>query len=92
MSHIKVEKTGGVSITLPNDLAAVLRVEEGGYVDAEQVEGGILLKPLSAERRRAAALESIHVLQARVRPAKAMESLSPEEQEDFIAETLDDRV
>lgn len=90
MPRARAKKSGEVAVTLPARLAAALRVEEGGYVDVEEVRGGVLLKPLPAEERRRAALEGIHEAQARVRPSGAMERLSPAAQEDAIAAMLDE--
>ena len=88
MPKARARKSGGVSVTLPPRLAAVLGVEEGGYVDIEEVKDGVLLKPLSPEERRKAALEAVRALQARVRPSGEMSGLSPEEQEEAIATML----
>jgi len=90
MPRARAKKSGGVSVVLPSRLAAALRIEEGGYVDAEEVSGGVLLKPLSSEERRKAALESIHAVQARVTASAAMKDLSPEAQEEAIAAILDE--
>jgi hypothetical protein len=89
MPRVRARKSGGVSVTLPARLAAVLRVEEGGYVDVEEVKGGVLLRPLSPQDRRKAALEGVRSVQAWVRPSPGMKRLSPEAQEDSIAEMLD---
>ena len=88
MPRVRARKTGQVSVSLPARLAAILRVEEGGYVDVEEVKDGVLLKPLSPEERRKAALEGVHTVQARVRPSAKMKRLSPEAQEDAVAEML----
>ena len=90
MPRARAKKSGGVSVTLPSQMATALRVEEGGYVDVEEVKGGVLLKPLPPEERRKAALEGIHAAQARVRPSSSMKKLSPEAQEDAIATMLDE--
>lgn len=89
MAKLRAKKTGSVSVTLPPRLAAALRVTDGGYLDVEEVRGGVLLKPLSAEQRRNAALEGIRSAQARVRPSAKMRRLSPEAQERTIAAMLD---
>lgn len=90
MPRVRVKKSGGVSVALPERLAALLHVEEGGFVDVEEVKDGVLLKPLSPEDRRKAALEGIHALQAEVRPSPEMERLSPEEQEEAILAMLEE--
>lgn len=88
MPRVKARKSHDVLIALPPHLAAALRVEEGGYLDAQEVEGGVLLKPLSSEERRATVLDGIRAVQARVRPSPEMARLSPEEQEEAIAGML----
>lgn len=41
-------------LTLPADVRQALNVQEGDYLDAQIVEGGVLLKPVSVvERKRA---------------------------------------
>ena len=90
MPRVRARKSGDISVTLPARLADRLRVKEGGYVDVEEVRDGVLLKPLSAEERRKAALAGIRAVQARVRPSAKMKSLTPEAQEDAIAEMLDE--
>jgi bifunctional DNA-binding transcriptional regulator/antitoxin component of YhaV-PrlF toxin-antitoxin module len=88
MPRVRARKSGDVSVTLPARLAARLRVKEGGYIDIEEVENGVLLKPLSPEERRKATLEGIHEVQARVRASAKVKGLPPEAQEDAIAEML----
>jgi bifunctional DNA-binding transcriptional regulator/antitoxin component of YhaV-PrlF toxin-antitoxin module len=88
MPRVRARKSGDVSVALPARLAARLRVKEGGYIDIEEVEDGVLLKPLSPEERRKAALEGVHAVQARVRPSAKVKGLAPEAQEDAIAEML----
>lgn len=46
MSRLKLE---GGTLTLPPKLRLALKVEDDGYLEAEPVEGGVLLKPV-AER------------------------------------------
>lgn len=88
MARVKAERSGEVVLALPEHLASALRVDQGGFVEAEEVEGGVMLKPLSPDARRSAAHERIVSLRARVRPSKEMSRLSPEEQEAAIAEML----
>ena len=90
MPRVRARKSGGVSVTLPARLADRLRVKEGGYVDIEEVKEGVLLKALGPEERRKAALAGVHAVQARVKPSAKMKRLSPEAQEDAIAEMLSD--
>lgn len=90
MPRVKAHKRHDVLVALPPRLAAALKVGEGGYVDAEEVQGGVLLKPLSGEERRQAAIEGIRAVQARVRPSPRMAKLPPEEQEDAITRILEE--
>ena len=90
MPRVRARKSGGVSVALPSRLAAALRVEEGGYVNVEEVQDGVLLRPLTQQERRKAALEGIQAAQARVRPSAAMKRLSPEAQEKAIVAMLDE--
>ena len=90
MPRARARKSGAVSVTLPARIAAVLRVEDGGYVDVREVKNGVLLKPLSPKDRRRAALEGVRTVQARVRPSAKMKRLSLEQQEDAISAMLDE--
>jgi len=45
MSLVKVRRAA--QITLPNDIRKALDVREGDYLEAEIVEGGVLLRPVS---------------------------------------------
>lgn len=38
-------------ITLPADIRRELKLSEGDYLEAEKVEGGVLLKPVHIEQR-----------------------------------------
>lgn len=52
MALVKIRRTG--QITLPAEARRQLRLAEGDYLEAEVVEQGLLLKPVSAvERKRA---------------------------------------
>ena len=52
MTVVRVRQRG--AITLPRELQEALRVKEGDALEAVAVEGGVLLKPLSAAEREAA--------------------------------------
>lgn len=45
VSLVKVRRSG--HITLPGDIRRALQVEEGDYLEAEFVEGGVLLRPVT---------------------------------------------
>ena len=52
MALVRVRERG--EITRPRELQEALKVREGDTLEAEAVEGGILLKPVSAAEREAA--------------------------------------
>ena len=52
MALVRVRERG--EITLPRELQEALKVREGDTLEAEAVEGGVLLKPVSAAEREAA--------------------------------------
>jgi AbrB family looped-hinge helix DNA binding protein len=52
MALVRVRRRGEIS--LPPELQEVLAIREGDTLEAEAVEGGILLKPVSAAAREAA--------------------------------------
>jgi AbrB family looped-hinge helix DNA binding protein len=52
MTLVRVRERG--EITLPRELREALKVRAGDTLEAEAVEGGILLKPVSAAEREAA--------------------------------------
>jgi len=49
MSLVKVIRNG--QITLPAEAREALRLKEGDYLEAAVVEGGVLLRPVSATDR-----------------------------------------
>jgi AbrB family looped-hinge helix DNA binding protein len=52
MTLVRVRGRG--EITLPRELQEALAIREGDTLEAEAVEGGVLLKPVSAAERKAA--------------------------------------
>jgi AbrB family looped-hinge helix DNA binding protein len=52
MALIKVLPTG--QVTLPSELRRRFKLGNGTYLDATEVEGGILLRPVDVDRRREA--------------------------------------
>jgi hypothetical protein len=70
----------GRQVTLP---AAVRQIARGDYLEAEVLENGVLLKPVSdIERERA--LEQMFAAKARVRPTPEQAKKSSEEPEQEI--------
>ena len=85
MSRVKIRRN---QLTLPDELRQVLSSADEDELEAELVEGGVLLRP-SREARRRAALERIHRAQASVRLSPELAALSPEERERRIVELLE---
>ena len=82
MALVKVKRFS--QVTLPPDLRKRFNLAEGDYLEAEAVEEGILLKPVSVVERRKAwnrvfkVMKTVHAKQP---PSK----LSPRELEEEIA-------
>ena len=75
-------------LTLPDELRQALSQAESDELEAELVEEGVLLRPSAAARRRAAR-EGIRAIQRRVRRSPELDAMSPEEEEEMIAELLE---
>lgn len=52
MTVLKLRKSA--QLTLPAEIREALKVGEGDYLEAELVEGGVMLRPVSIVRREAA--------------------------------------
>jgi bifunctional DNA-binding transcriptional regulator/antitoxin component of YhaV-PrlF toxin-antitoxin module len=76
-------------LTLPDELREAYHIGEDDHVEAEPVDGGILLRP-SPEARRRAALARVRRAQASVRMAPELEAMSPEEREREIAAMVEE--
>lgn len=70
----------GGRVTLPAEVQQQLEVKEGDYLEAEVVDGGLLLRRV-ADAERAQALERLFAAKARVRPTPEQAKKSAEEQE-----------
>ena len=66
-------------LTLPADVRRALNVQEGDFLKAEMVEGGVLLKPVAPVQRERA-WQRIKEITALVR------DLEPNPNEDLVAE------
>jgi AbrB family looped-hinge helix DNA binding protein len=83
----RVRLLRGGQVTLPAAMREQLQVKEGDYLQAEVVEGGMLLKPISAAEREKAwqrlldAHKSVRYIGPDPRP-------SPEEEEEWLAEEI----
>jgi AbrB family looped-hinge helix DNA binding protein len=76
-------------ITLPAELRKQFNLTEGDYLEAEAVEDGILLKPVSVIERKKAWQGVVKVLDrvhAKLPPSKK----SPRKQEEEIAQMIKD--
>jgi AbrB family looped-hinge helix DNA binding protein len=71
-------------ITLPADLRRQFDLKEGDYLEAEAVENGILLKPVSVMERKQAWNE-IREAMAAVEDSAPDPAQTPQEQEEEIA-------
>jgi len=85
MARVRLLRDG--QVTLPAALRQKLKLAEGDYLDAEVVEDGLLLKPLSDQRERAwqrvlDAPKSVRYIGPEPRP-------SPEEEEQMIFDAVE---
>jgi len=84
MARIRVLRDG--QVTLPAALRQKLKLAEGDWLEAEVIEDGLLLKPLSDESERAwqrvlDAPKSVRYIGPDPRP-------NPEEEEEWLAEEI----
>jgi bifunctional DNA-binding transcriptional regulator/antitoxin component of YhaV-PrlF toxin-antitoxin module len=84
MSKVKIE---GNRLTLPEHLRKILTAAASDSIEAEEVEGGVLLKRPPAARR-ALAMRKIRGAQRRVNYTGPKPRPSPQEEEQQIAEML----
>lgn len=82
MALLKVKRFA--QVTLPSDLRKHFNLAEGDYLEAEAVEEGILLKPVSVVERNKAWDQVFKTMKA-VHARQPRSKLSPEEQEEEIA-------
>lgn len=85
MARVRLLRDG--QVTLPAALRQKLKLAEGDWLDAEVVEDGLLLKPLSDQRERAwqrvlDAPKSVRYIGPEPRP-------SPEEEEQMIFDAVE---
>ncbi len=85
MALVKVRRFA--QVTLPPDLRKRFNLAEGDYLEAEVVEEGILLKPVSVVERRKAGKALVKLLE-RVHAKQPPSKLSPKEQEEEIAREI----
>jgi len=87
MSLVKVSRAA--EIKLPTELWEALHVSEGDYLEAELVDGGVLLRPGSAAGR-AAAWREIWDAVGSVRPSSEQAVRTSDEQEADILAAVDE--
>src|SRR6266849_6290687 len=87
MPLVKLRRAG--QITLPAGLREQFALEEGAYLEAEAVQGGILLKPMAVVERENAWQRVFDAMGKVVDTAPKPEQ-TPQEQEEEIAETIKD--
>jgi len=85
MALVRVKRSA--QITLPADLRKQFHLEEGDYLEAEAVQDGILLKPVSIMDRGQAGKHLLDLLE-RVHAKQPPSSQSPEEEEEEIARLI----
>ena len=85
MPLVKVRRAG--QITLPAELREQFALEEGDYLEAEAVQGGILLKPM-AVIERAKAWQRVLDAMGQVVDTAPTPGQTPQEQEEEIAEMI----
>lgn len=85
MALVKVARQGAV--TLPAEARRALGIKEGDYLEAEVVDGELRLKPVAVVDRKAA-WRRIREAQASVRYLGPEPRPSPEEEEQWIFDTV----
>ena len=85
MALVKVVRQGAV--TLPAEARKALRIKEGDYLEAEVVEGELRLRPVAGVDREAA-WRRIRQAQGAVRYIGPEPRPSPEEEEQWIYDTV----
>src|SRR5712691_7799475 len=85
MALVRVKRSA--QITLPAELRKQFHLEEGDYLEAEAVEGGILLKPVSVVDRAQAGKQLLELLE-RVHAKQPPSDKSPQEEAEEIARLI----
>ena len=86
MVLVKVRRAA--QITLPAEIRKQLEIAEGDYLEAEVVDGNVLLKPVPADER-SRAWQQIREAQQSVRYVGPEPRPSPEEEEQMIFEEVE---
>ena len=88
MALVRLKKAA--QITLPVELRKQFHLEEGDYLEAEAVEGGILLKPVSVIARKKA-WDDVREVLDRVHAKLPHSDQPPKEQEEDITRLIKER-
>ncbi|MCB1991410.1 MAG: AbrB/MazE/SpoVT family DNA-binding domain-containing protein [Geminicoccaceae bacterium] len=86
MTLVKLRKSA--QLTLPTEIREALKLAEGDYLEAEIVQGGVLLRPVDVVRREAAwddLVELVETPKWRTPPTE-----SPEEEEALIFKMVEE--
>ena len=86
MTVLKLRRSA--QLTLPAEIREALKLCEGDYLEAELVEGGVMLRPVSVVRREEAWDDLMRIVSEpkRVGPS----AMSPEEEEAQIFEIVEE--
>ena len=85
MALLKLKRAA--QITIPAELRKQFNLEEGDYLEAEAVEEGILLKPVTVMLRRKAWDKVVEVME-RVHAKQPPSDKSPKEQEEELTRII----
>lgn len=87
MSLVRIKRFS--QVTLPPDVRKKFNLNEGDYLEAEAVEEGILLKPVTVVERKKAWNRLFKVLDS-VEEKKPRSRKNPQKEEEEIAEMVKD--
>ncbi|MEZ5863208.1 MAG: AbrB/MazE/SpoVT family DNA-binding domain-containing protein [Geminicoccaceae bacterium] len=86
MTLVKLRKSA--QLTLPTEIREALQLAEGDYLEAEIVQGGVLLRPVDVVRREAAWDDLVELVETPKRRTPPTES--PEEEEALIFQMVEE--
>jgi AbrB family looped-hinge helix DNA binding protein len=85
MALVRLQQGG--QVTLPEEIRKQLRVKEGDYLEAEMIEGAMLLRPIS-DQEREQAWQHLLEMPKSVRYIGPEPRPCPEEEEEWLAEEI----
>ena len=89
MSLVKIRRAA--QITLPSDIRQALGIKEGDYLEAELVEGGVMLKPVAVVDRETARRRLMEMLDDS-RGGSRYVGPAPEPSDDELMRTVVDEI